>query len=253
MAQLTDLFIFQFPFNIIIAIAVIVFIAWYILKGRDKESEFEMEDFKETVFLFHEKLIDTFGIDSNSKLIKGIEPLGEISKWFRYKGKQNIFKINKEGALVASKGDEVEVDLMIFRLGKNGWWQRLMGVEPDYIVIDVHGDGKKDMMDKKLKYNSGNNTWSLDESVSITMFGGVFIDSISAKEWVNDISFKKSQEEIMTYIQNYARKVSYIELSQAGTIERMMAKDKMKQSSYDSYKKRILSSNKDIEEDEDED
>lgn len=253
MASITDLFIFKFPFNIIIAIVVIVFIIWYLLSNREKEADFEIEDFKETVFLFHEKLLDSFGIDSDSRLMKGIEPIGEISKWYRFKGKQSDFRLDKEGKLTAKKEDEKDVDLMLFRLGKKGLWQRLMGDNPDYVVIDIKGDEGKDMLKKKVKYNSENNTWSIDEGVSLTMWGGVFVDSQSAREWINDISFKKSQEEIMTYIQNYARKVSYIELSQAGTIERLIAKDNIKKSGYDSYKKRILASNKDIEEDEDED
>lgn len=251
MASFGDLLIFQFPFNIIILLIGLVVVAWYILRSKDESPQFEIEQFKETVYLEHKKILADFGISSDSKLIKGIEPIGDIKKWYRFRGKQSDFKLDKDGRLQAKDEDDKQVDFMIFQIGGGGLFAKILGDNPNYIIIDIKADENKDMKDKKLRYNSQTRTWVLDESVSLTLWGGVYVDGKSAREFVNDISFKKGQEDIMTYIQNYARKVSYIELSQAGTIERLIAKEKLKKSGYDNYKKRILASNKDIEDDED--
>lgn len=233
-----------FP-NYLIVIAVIIgYIVYTFYSKRKAPADvFQFEDFRESVYIATEKLIDTFGIKINAYLVKGIEPLGKISKFYNYKGKIQ-YPFPKE--VKDKKKEEVkDADLWIMRLGDKSFFDRIFGgKKPEYLVIDT----------KHLEpYEGTRRRWAVKENVSFTPYGNVFISSEIGLAYINDISFKRMQEEILTHTQNFPRKVAYLELKQAKIMERYEAQIEKKSAQYDKYKKDVLASGKDIEEAESDD
>jgi hypothetical protein len=232
----------SFPINIIIIAAVIIFIIYYFWPRKKEEEAFQIEDFRESVYVGIEKILDLFGVNIDAYMTKGIEPLGQISKFYHFTG-----ILTKKDEKDAKKGDKKEenVNLWIFRIGKRSFWTRIFGGGSiDYLVIE---DGQLEPYDGQGK------RWAVKETVSFLPYGNCYTSSKKAEEWINNISFRRSLEENMTATQNFTRKASYIELKQAKAIERMMSSIESKRLGYDRYKKEVLASGKDIEEDEDED
>ena len=76
-----------FPYNVIIVGIIIGYIIYTFYSKRKKPEEgFLIEDFRESAYVSTEKLLNNFGIEINCYLIKGIEPLGNITKFYNYKG-----------------------------------------------------------------------------------------------------------------------------------------------------------------------
>lgn len=230
-----------FPFNIILLIAVIGVIAYYIIPQiprRDKE--FEIEDFRESVFIYCKNIMDTFGIKSDSTLVKGIEPQGKLSKWYRYIGKFPKYEYNKRSKQLEPKKDVfTDMDFMIFQIGKKGFFDFIFGTSIKFVVID------KDF----LSYDGMNKTFSIDEKISLVPYANTFIASSKAVDFLNNVSFQRSQEELLTYAQNYARKTAWLELAHAKTMDRIQGKIESKQANFDKYRADAL---KTPEDDEDE-
>lgn len=237
--------IIQPPFIYFIIIGIVAYIIYYVYTHKEEEPEFQIEDFRDTVYFQHKKILNLFGVHTDSRLVKGLEPIGNIKKWYRYKGTVEKTEYDKDGKLKPVKDSQKQADLMIFQIGGGGLLSFIFGDNPDYVVIDVTAD--KDI----LTYNSENRTWNLKETVNLVPYAGVFISSKDAESYCNNISFARSLEENMTYQQNYAKKITYMEFHQASMIERLGMKEQLKKSGWDSYKKKVLASNKDIEDDVD--
>lgn len=231
-----------FPNYLIIIAVIIGYIIWtFYSKKRAPADVFQFEDFRESVYIATEKLIDTFGIKIEAYLIKGIEPLGKITKFYNFKGDIQ-FPFPKE---IKDKVIKTEkVDLWIFRLGSKSIFDYIFGGKKyEFLIIDT---------EHLEPYDGTRRRWAVKEDVSFTPYGNVFITSKKALGYVNDISFKRMQEECLTHTQNFPRKVAYLELKQAKIMERYEAQIEKKSASYEKYKKDVLASGKDIEEEESE-
>lgn len=231
-----------FPYNVIIVSVIIGYIIYtFYSKKKRPDDVFQFEDFRESVYIATEKLINQFGVDIEAYLVKGIEPLGKISKFYNYKG--DIEFPYPDELEDKKQGTEKKVDLWIIRLGKKSLLDYIFGGKQlEYLIIDT---------DHLEPYDGTRKRWAVKEDVSFTPYGNVFITSQKGLAYVNDISFRRSQEEILTMAQNFPRKVSYLELKQAKTMERMEAQIEKKSAQYDKYKKDVLASGKDIEEEDD--
>ena len=231
-----------FPNYLLIVAVIIGYIIWTFYSKKGAPSEvFQFEDFRESVYIATEKLIDTFGIKIKAYLVKGIEPLGEITKFYNYKGVVE-FPYPKE--LEKKKIKTEEVNLWILRLGSKSIFDYIFGGSKyEFLIIDS---------DHLEPYDGTRRRWAVKENVSFTPYGNVFVSSGKGLAYVNDISFKRMQEEILTHTQNFPRKVAYLELKQAKVMERYEAQIEKKSASYEKYKKDVLASGKDIEEEESE-
>lgn len=230
-----------FPNYLIVAGVVVAYIIYtfYSKKGK-REEIFEIEDFRESAYIETEKLLNNFGIDIDCYLVKGIEPLGRVSKFYHFVGEIQ-FEIPEE--MKKNKEKIPRVDLWILRLGKKSIFDFIFGAKPfEYLIIDqAHIQ----------PYEGSRKRWAVWEDVSFVPYGNCFITSQQGVDYLNDISFRRMQEEILTHTQNFPRKVSYLELKQAKVMERFQASIESKQSYFDKYKKDMLASDKEIEEDED--
>lgn len=238
-------FVTSFPVNIIIVAGIIIYVLYYIYnKRKPKEDEFQIEDFRESVFLSTEKLIDTFGIRINATLTRGIEPLGKINRFYHFTGKVTPDDIDGSKRPEEDKNIDKKADLWIFRLGEKTLIDKILGGGAyDYLVLDSK------FLDA---YDGNKKQWPVKEDISFTPYGNVFIASKVGEAFINDISYRRSLEEIRTLMQNFPRKVAYLELKQAKTLEKMEASVEKKRTGYESYKKSVLASGKDLEDDDDE-
>jgi hypothetical protein len=230
-----------FPVNIIIVIAVIAVIVYYLIpRFPHSEPHFEIEDFRESVFIYCKTIMDSFGIDSNSILTKGIEPQGGITKWYRFIGQFPKFRYNKKNNQMEPTEEMENLDFMIFQIGKRGFFDWLFRSDGNvkYVIVD------KDLLD----YNGHNNAWSIQEKISLVPYANVFVASSRAIDFINNISFQRSQEELLTYAQNYARKTAWLELAHAKTMDRIIGKLESKGANFEKFRADALKGPEDDEE-----
>lgn len=222
-----------FPFNVIIIVAIFAFIYYEFFHKKKKDDEFQIEDFRESVFTHTDKLMKSFGITINCSLMRGIEPIGKVFKFYRYNGK--VVRIDPD----SEDKEEKDVDLYIFQIGQETFINKIIGGNyKEFVVVE------KDHMEK---YDSQKKAWAMKEEVSLVPYGNVFVSSENAKAFIQDISFKRQEEEILTHTQNFPRKVAYLELKQAKQMERLESSLEKKGANYEKWKREVLSSGKDIE------
>lgn len=231
-----------FPYNVIAVGLVLAYVVYEIYVRRFKgETQFQIEDFRDTVYTNYKKLLKQFGIEIDAMLTKGIEPLGKITKFYRYQGKITSGYPKEYGSPKTT--DEKEVDLWIFQIGSESIFSWLLGSSVDYVILpDEHLES----------YNKEKKQINLKPKVSLVPYGGVFISGKEAEAFVNEVSFRRSVEEIMTHTQNYPRKVAYIELAHAKEIERLRQDVATKREGYDAYRKSVLGAGKDLEDETEE-
>jgi len=233
----------SFPVNIIIPLAIAGIIIYYLVKNRKpKEERFSIEDFRESVFIYCRDIMDYFGIKSDSCLVKGIEPQGKISKWYRYQGQFPKFVVNKKNNKLEPTSDKESLDFMIFQIGSQRFFlfDLLFGSTLKFVIIDT----------KLLNYNGKNNQWGIDEKVSLVPYANCFVASDSGINFINNISFMRSQEELLTYSQNYARKTAWLELAHAKTMDRIQGKIDAKTAGFDRYRAEALRGAEDDDDDD---
>lgn len=240
-----------FPFNIIIIIGIVGYVLYTIWSSRGPPLDnFEVEDFRDTVFTFLEKLMNDFGIPSSSFLVRGIENQGKIDKWYPLTQKMKPYKIDQKinklveekefskKAAGANKAAE-DINAIIFQIGKKSFFSFLTGSKPKFVILE------RDSLD----YDPNSKTWGMSETVSLIPYANVYIASKRSEQWINNISFMRSQEEILTYSQNFARKTAWLELSHAKIMDFVLGKEDKKKLGWDTYRKKALGY--DIDEDDD--
>ncbi len=97
--------------------------------------------------------------------------------------------------------------------------------QASYLVID----------DKFITYDPKANVYMIDNEVQLTSFGKAWITSEMGERYLSDISYRRSLENNMTFVQNYARKVIFLETSHAKDIEKMMGKGMARRLTYKQY------------------
>ncbi len=246
-----------FPFNMIIILAVVGYVLYTVWSSRVVgEEEFKVEDFRETVYAYHEQLMNSFGIESDSYLVRGIESQGKISKWYPLTQEMKPMKIDEKNkklieikpatrtvaALTDKKEKKTEdkgkINAIIFQIGTKSMFSFLTGSKPKFVILDR----------ELLTYDPKAKKWGMDETVSLIPYASVYIASKKAEQWINNISFMRSQEEVLTYSQNFARKTSWLELSHVKLMDYVLGKEDKKKAGWEGYRRKALGY-----EDEDED
>lgn len=238
-----------FPFNVLLILGVIGFIVYYIYTSIPRKDDmFEVEDFRDSVYSFCEKLMDTFGIESESHLVRGIELQGKIAKWYPLRQKMKEYKLDPQGKKLlevktseklfapgkAEKGKDTpskeEYDAIIFQLGRHSIFSFITGSKPKFVILERSA----------LSYNAQNKTWAMDESVSLIPYANVFIASKKSEQWINNISFMRSQEEVLTYSQNFARKTAWLELDHVKLMDYILGKEDKKRAGFENWRRKAL-------------
>jgi len=219
---------------IAVVIAYILYKQYY-----GKEDVFEIEQFKDVVI---EDIQDKFkgeGLRSKGFLMRGIDYFGKIDAWLHLKGTHEIMKYDPAKQLyVKSEEKGVPYDLYLLRMPPLTLIDKIFREPKKYFLIDKKHFHKFDPVSK---------SYNLKEDVQLYIFGGVFISSISGEEWITDISIKRANENTLTYLMNYSKKIIYLELAHAKTINRASVRTGLKKEQWESMKKEA----EDVDENED--
>jgi len=229
-----------FPFNVIIIIFVVGYILYQVWSSMDKgEEKFIVEDFRESVYNYHERLMNSFGITSDSHLVRGIENQGKVTKWYPLKQEMKPIKIDERSQKlieIMKKGKEKqaseteEIDAIIFQIGSKSIFSFLTGSKPKFVILER----------KSLQFDPDSKKWGMDESVSLIPYANVFVASKKAEQWINNISFMRSQEEVLTYAQNFARKTSWLELAHVKIMDYVLGKEDKKKAGWEGFRRKAL-------------
>lgn len=235
-----------FPFNVIIIVGVVGYILYFIWSSvKKEEEEFKIEDFRDSVFQFVEKLMDTFGIASDSYLVRGIELQGKVTKWYPVKIEMPDYRVDtKDKKLVIvkkKKGKVKEFDAIIFQIGSKGFFSFILGSKPKFVILER----------KTLTFDSDSKKWAMDESTSLIPYANVFIASTKTEQWINNISFMRSQEEVLTYAQNFARKTAWLELAHVKIMDYVLGREDKKRAGWEGFRRKALGY--DVDDDEERD
>lgn len=241
-----------FPFNVIIVGAIIGYIIYYIVTNRTEEEEkFQVEDFRDSVYEYHDKLLNAFGIETDSYLVRGIELQGKIDKWYPLRQKMpkqkidektgKIKEVKKKKFYTADAQDKSikekdalkkgsEIDAIIFQIGTKSMFSFLTGSKPKFVLIERNA----------LTYDANSKKWAMDESVSLIPYAGIFIASEKTEKWINNISYMRSQEEVLTYAQNFARKTAWLELAHVKIMDYVLGKEDKKKAGWEGFRRKAL-------------
>jgi len=236
-----------FPFNLLIILGIVGYVLYIAWSSRTEEEEkFNVEDFRDTVYAYHEKLMNTFGIESNSYLVRGIESQGKIVKWYPLDQEMKAVKIDpknkkltevkvfakkKDGDKKKGKGEEkAEIHAIIFQIGSKSMFSFLTGSKPKFVILER----------SVLNFDADSKKWGMEEKVSLIPYAGVYIASKKAEQWINNISFMRSQEEVLTYAQNFARKTAWLELAHVKLMDYVLGKEDKKRAGWEDYRRKAL-------------
>lgn len=238
-------------------IGAIVLVLFYVyVWKRDEGTTFEIERFEDTVLKDLKNTFKTEGKKSNSRIIHGINnPIGKVEKWLSHKGEWQVLeynqtskeyepktivtKVKNDKGKIVSKRKEAKIpyDFVIFKVSGSGYFE-----EPKFIIADR----------QFVEYDAKGNVWQIDKDVALKSFGNAWITSEVGQKYLQDISFRRSLENNMTFLQNQSRKVIFLETAFAQKHELLLGKGLSKRLQYDQYAKDVLVKAGDVGEAEDE-
>lgn len=232
----------QSPIGIItmcglLGVAVYFIISRVLNRG---EEEFKTEMFEDAVKTDLDDKFKVEGIKSRGSLVQGFDYLGSIDRWIRVKGsfKKLIYDPKKERYMDASEipkkkqiKDVTPYDLYIFRIWKTNAIFKFFGFgERKYIVVeDKHISNISTVKDTEQ--------WNLKKDVEFTRWANIFITSQAGEEYISDIAIKRSHENTLTYLMNYARKIIYLEFQHSKNMDRYATKKKIDKKAWSDYKR----------------
>jgi hypothetical protein len=236
--------------------ALITFVIYHFFWKKDEKLVFEFEKFEDIV---HDDLKGSFeleGIKTTSSIVHGINnPIGKIEMWFKKQGEWSVMeydrnrkeyvikevpvkvvKTNEQGeAEKDKKGNVVHViqkqplkipyDIHVFKIKSNSWFG-----DPKYIIADS----------KYVNFDTLGKRWQLEPNVSLRSFGKCWITSEIGEHYLQDISFRRSLENNLTFLMNQSRKVIFLETAFAQKNELMIGKGIAKKLAYDQYAQSVL-------------
>jgi len=219
----------------LVALGVYFLVTRYVL--TDKEDTFEIETFEDIVSRDLDEKFNLKGIKTNSALVQGFDYLGSVDRWLRERGAHPTLKYDDvKGKFIAMENPKEtklqEYDLYIFRIWNTNFLFKMLGFgKKKYVMCDKKHISNIDTKKPNLQQ------WNIKPNIQFFRWGDVFVTSAIAEDYVSDIAIKRSHENTMTFLMNYARKVIYLEMKHTQMIDRYAMKKKIDSKSWESYKK----------------
>lgn len=220
----------------LIGVGLYYFITRYIT-GKGEEDKFEIETFEDVVLKDLDEKMKVRGVKTNCALVQGFDFLGSVDRWMRERGKhERLIYDDKKGKFIEQadpkKKEFKDYDIYIFRIWNTNFLFKMLGFgQKKYIIVSK--DHIINLDTKKTNLHQ----WNLKANIQMVRWGGVFISSAVAEDYVSDISIKRSHENTMTFMMNYARKIIYLEMKHSQVIDKYAMKKKIDRKSWESYKK----------------
>ncbi|KYK22349.1 hypothetical protein AYK24_08375 [Thermoplasmatales archaeon SG8-52-4] len=236
----------QTPMGTIVLIGLCIVGVYYVITryftGKEQDK-FEIETFEDVVLKDLDEKMKIRGIKTNCALVQGFDFLGSVDRWMREKGKyeQLVYDEKKDKYIEPKEKVHIDYDIYIFRIWKTNFLYKFFGFgDKRYIIVNKTHLLNVDT--KKVNLHQ----WNLKSNIQMVRWGGVFVSSAITEDYISDISIKRSHENTMTFMMNYARKIIYLEMKHSQNIDKYAMKKKIDRKSWESYKRA-----EDIEDDED--
>lgn len=230
----------QTPLGTIVLIGLILVGAYYVITrymGGKEEDKFEIETFEDVVLKDLDEKMKVRGVKTNCALVQGFDFMGHVDRWMREKGKhEKLIYDDKQGKFIEQadpkKREFKDYDIYIFRIWNTNFLFKLLGLgNKKYVIVE-----KKHILNLDTK-KTNLHQWNLVSNIQMIRWGGVFISSSMSEDYISDISIKRSHENTMTFMMNYARKIIYLEMKHSQNIDKYAMKKKIDRKSWESYKK----------------
>jgi len=220
---------------------------WFVLKYYNApQDQFEIERFSEVVNKDLDKALGILGMRSrNTKLIKGMMKIGDITKHLHEKGKiTTTFKVKADKTikdkpnLIVEKAEgeyktvskKTPFDLHIFEVNVGDSFLNIFGKGNEKIIVDA----------EFLTFDPVKNVFQINENINMWKFAEVWVTSETGKEFITDIAWKRSLEMQTEETMNLAKKTTYLEMRMAKKSELMEKATQLEQEKYKQYTKKAI-------------
>lgn len=200
----------------LILLGVIGFIISMLYKkkmGTGTFKDFKPQKFSATTINELKEKIDTQGTRYKGELYVGLKRICKIDKYYVGKGKfaLAVFNPKDKSITVQDQEKDIEYELMFLRGRSNNIIYRILGLKKVYYLLKYKGDKLADTM----RFDEINKKIFLPHSTDLTSYGDVWVNSADSIEYINDISMKRANEEIMMHLENMPDRVVHLEIEQA--------------------------------------
>lgn len=223
----------------IVALALIVgfgYIIYLFLNRSKKDSykDFQFQSFEKTIKNGFKSKIDNQGIPINGYLYIGHHLIRFVDRYLFIKGNmaQMLLDLKKNIMQSDEKSKDQKYEFLILRMKNKNIIYRFLGIFKQYVVIDVYFDKKR-----ILRSDMEHGRFFLPENIDLTSYGNVWVTSDAGMEYINDISIKRMNEQIMMNLENMPDKVVHLELEQAKKERINRTITELEKSKYDDLKK----------------
>lgn len=231
------------PIGLILIAIVTIALIYHFFFRKGPEDKFEIERFEDKVAEDIDKKFKLKGIPVKGTLMQGFDFLGRVDMWLRMRGAHvPLTYDDKKGRFVETfekktiKGKAVKspvktpYDVYIFRIRKGNALSRALRLSKNiYALVEANHLSNFDV-------SKGFRTWNLKPHVEFKIWGGMYITSESAEEIISDIAIKRSHENTLTFLMNYARKIIYLELRHAKRLDRYRTAKEIEAKNWSDYK-----------------
>ena len=199
----------------LILLGVIGFVVSMLYKRKmstDNFQDFKPQKFSATTIRDMKEKIENQGTKYKGQLYVGLKKICRIDKYYIGKGKfaLSIYDPKTKSFAVEGKDKDTEYELMFLRAKSNNIIYRLLGFRKVYYLLNFK---EKDV--KTMKFDEINKRIYLPHSTDLTSYGDVWVNSADSIEYINNISMKRTNEEIMMHLENMPDRVVHLEIEQA--------------------------------------
>lgn len=230
----------QSPIGTIFLVGLVGFGVYYLVTRylwKPKEDIYEIQTFQEAVIENLDEKFNVKGVSTKSALVQGFDFLGDVDKWLREKGqKPQLIWDEKRRTFIRQnpkqKPKMIEFDLYVFRIWNTNLIFKLLGFgKKKYVIVDSQHMANIDTS------KPGFRQWNIKPNVMLYIWGGAFVTSKAGEDYVSDISVLRSHENTMTYLQEFTKKATYLEVAQARRMEGYERKKRVDSKAWERYKR----------------
>lgn len=232
--------ILQTPIGTIFLIGLVGFGVYYLVTRyfwKKEDDIFQVQTFQECVLENLDEKFKLKGINCRSALVQGFDFLGDVDKWIREKGQkiEQVWDEKRKEFVRPKPTDKPKIlkwDLYCFRIWNTNFLFKLLGIgKKRYVVVD--SDHMANIDTQKVGFRQ----WNVKPQVMFYRWGGAFVTSKAGEEYISDISVLRSHENTMTYLQEFTKKATYLEVQQAKRMESYERKKKVDSKAWERYKR----------------
>lgn len=223
----------EYPMTWIILFGIVVVFVIYKFYGKSKNEwhEFKPQKSRDTYYKEFKNKVNTQGMKiKGGKLVIGLNKVAEICKWFWIQGQFVIYyyEENNKKFVIDEETKPKAFNLVLLQCQSKSFIKKIFGIGKWYIFIDKASI---------LRFDDVNNTFILRDGTDLIPYADIWINSTDALEYLENVSIKRQNIELMTQLENYPHKIVHLEMNQAKK-ERLFWQDmETNKARYDQIKK----------------